>query len=351
MASDSVAGEQVLWPETPIIDAHHHLWRVPNGTAETLEARGSVVSTALAALYRRCPRYLIEEFVEDLATGHDVRASIYSEAGAMYREDGPETMKSVGEVEFVNGVAAMAASGLYGRTRICAGIVGRVDLRIGDDLSAVLDAHVRAGGTRYRGVRQSAFFDEDASIVGAGGTPHVLCDAQFREGFKRLAGLGLSFDALVLEPQLPDVIDLARAFPNTQIVLAHVGCPVGVGRYRGRREERFAIWRGNMVLLGECPNVVVKLGGLGNPFGGFEYGEAPMASAELARLWRCYIETTIEIFGANRCMFESNFPVDLVASTYDRIWNAFKLIAAGASESEKAHLFAGTAARVYRIKV
>jgi predicted TIM-barrel fold metal-dependent hydrolase len=216
----------------------------------------------------------------------------------------------------------------------------------------VLTAHIQAGGGRYRGVRSGALYDEDVSLLG-GGRPHVLLDPQFRAGFSRLAPLGLVFDALVLEPQLADVTDLARAFPETQIVLEHVGAPVGTGSYAGRREERFPIWGENIRNLSNHPNVAVKLGGLGIPFGGFDslLADPPFSSAQLAEEWRPYIETCIEAFGADRCMFESNFPPDAAAAAYPVLWNAFKRITAGASDDEKRALYSGTATRIYRIEL
>lgn len=352
--ANPMSTEPILEPDLPIVDAHHHLWFHPEAAIAAIEARDSLTARVLARTFRRYPRYLFDELMADLKSGHSIRATVYNDARAMYRASGPEAMKSVGEVEFVNGVAAMAASGMFGDVKACAGIVGGADLRMGEAVEEVLQAHIQSGGGRYRGVRTSAFYDEDPKIFGAGiGAPHVLLDAKFRAGFSCLHRLGLSFDALVLEPQLPDLIDLARAFPQTQIVLNHVGCPVGVGRYAGKREERFSIWRQNMRTLATCKNVAVKLGGLGNPFGGFKslMSMSPAASEQLAEEWRPYIETCIEAFGADRCMFESNFPVDSAAGSYVVVWNAFKRITAGASKEEKRALFSVTATRIYRLDI
>jgi L-fuconolactonase len=297
-------------------------------------------------------RYLFDEFTSDLESGHNIRASVFVESHAMYRTTGPEALRSVGEVEFVTGVAAMAESGLFGDAKVCTGIVGSVDLRLGDSVEDVLTEHLRVGGSRYRGVRSAIVHDEDPSIFGAGfGQPHVLLDAKFRSGFKRLSRFGLSFDAWLLEPQLPDLVDLARAFPDTQIVLNHVGAPVGVGRYAGQRKQRFAVWRERILALSQCPNVAVKLGGLGIPFGGFESHLASprFSSSQLAAEWKPYIDSCIDAFGVHRCMFESNFPVDSAAASYAVLWNAFKRTVAGASKHEKDALFSGTAARIYRL--
>jgi predicted TIM-barrel fold metal-dependent hydrolase len=319
-----------------------------------MEAAESIAARMLAPMYRRSARYLFDEFMADLRSGHNVRASVFVDAHAMYRASGPVEMRSLGEVEFVNGVAAMAASGLFGDLRPCAAIVGGVDLCIGDAVEDVLVAHIQAGGGRYRGVRSGVVYDDDPEILGAGmGQPHLLHHSAFRRGFKQLERFGLSFDAFVLEPQLPDVIDLARAFPETQIVLNHVGVPVGVGRFAGRREERFPIWRERIETLSKCANVVVKLGGLGIPFPGFDsyLSDPPATSEQLAEEWRPYIETCIEAFGVDRCMFESNFPPDSAACSYAVLWNAFKRLATDASEGEKLALFSGTATRIYRLEM
>jgi L-fuconolactonase len=346
--------EPIIEPDLPIVDAHHHLWFLPETALAAMEVQDSIFDRALAPLCRRHARYLFDEFMADLTSGHNVRASVFVDAGAMYRAHGPEAMKSVGEVEYVNGVAAMAASGLFGEVKACAGIVGGIDLRLGDTVDEVLSAHIHAGGGRYRGVRSLIVYDEDSKILGPEfGAPKLLLDATFRRGFKRLSKLGLSFDAWLFEPQLPELIDLARTFPETQIILNHVGMPLGVGRYAGQREERFRIWRDSICTLARCHNVAVKLGGLGCPSGGFESYMAtpPATSLQLAAEWKPYIESCIEAFGADRCMFESNFPVDAAVCTYPVLWNAFKRIAGGASKDEKTALFSGTAIRVYRLDI
>ena len=347
--------EPIIEPELPIVDAHHHLFFLPEATLVALEGDDSIYSRSIAPLLRQHARYLFDEFCSDTRAGHNVRASVFVECHAMYRVDGPEAMQSVGEVEFANGVAAMAASGLFGDVRVCAGIVGSVDLRLGGHVEEILRAHIQAGGGRYRGVRWAgAYHDEDSRIAGAdNGTPHLLLDSKFREGYAQLAPLGLSFDVFLLEPQIPDLIDLACAIPETQIVLNHVGGPLGVGRYAGQREERFSLWSRHIKALSRCTNVAVKLGGLGLPFGGFNSYRAspPYNSEQLAGEWRPYIEACIEAFGVDRCMFESNFPVDAAVGTYRVLWNAFKRLLAGASRVEKTALFSGTATRIYRLEL
>jgi len=342
--------EPILEPDLPIVDPHHHLWDFSARVRDMPPP-----SHPFDHVGRLSPRYLIEELSADLRRGHNVRATVYMECGAMYRTDGPDAFKPVGETEFVTGVAAMSASGIYGPARACAGIVGHADLRAGSSVAAVLEAHVAAAGGRFRGIRQSASYDADPNVLGmlAHTEPHRFLSPDFRKGFAELAKLGLSFDAWLLEPQLPEVIDLARAFPQTSIIIDHVGSPLGIGAYTGRRAERFDIWRKSIGELAALPNVTMKIGGLGMAFIGFDshLSDPPAASEVLAAEWRPYVETCIEAFGATRCMFESNFPVDRCGATYDALWNAFKRITANASADEKTALYSGTACRIYRIAI
>jgi predicted TIM-barrel fold metal-dependent hydrolase len=321
--------EAILDPELPIVDPHHHLW-----------LRGGHT-------------YLLDELLADLNTGHNVVATVFEECHSMYRADGPPEMRAVGETQFVAGIAAMSESGNYGRTRVAVGIVGAADLTLGDRVEPVLVAQLRAGGGRFRGVRHSAGYDADP-IIGNSGTgvaPQLYRRPDFRAGLARLSALGLSFDAWLYHPQLADVIELARAFPATPIVMGHVGGFLGYGPYSGRHAEEFAAWKRAMTELAGCPNVVVKLGGMVNRGAGYDFHAAATApsSETMAAVWRPFVETCIELFGARRCMFESNFPVDKMAVGYAQLWNAFKRIAAGASRDEKLAMFAGTAARVYRL--
>ena len=322
------APEAILDPDLPIIDTHHHLWDRPDH------------------------RYLLDEFLADVRTGHHLVATVFAECHSMYRSDGPEALRSLGETEFVSGMAAMSASGRYGATRVAAGIVGFADLTLGDGVEAVLQAHIRAGGGRFRGVRHSAAWDA-SPVIGNSRVdgPHLLRQADFRAGLARLTALGLSLDAWVFHPQLADVIDLARSFPNASIILGHVGGPLGYGPYAGKGDEVFAAWKANMTELATCPNVVMKLGGMMMRLAAYDYGTQPLppTSTALASYWRPYMATCIELFGAERCMFESNFPVEKMGTGWAVLWNAFKRIAAGASGEEKLALFSGTARRVYRL--
>jgi predicted TIM-barrel fold metal-dependent hydrolase len=324
--------EPALEPHMPIVDPHHHLIDRPeNGT------------------------YLLPDLLADIDSGHNVVATVYLEWLSMYRADGPAEMKPVGEIEFANGVAAMAASGGYGKTRVCAGIVGHADLPIGSRVAKVLEAMIVAGGGRFRGIRFIAASDPDQAQWGATAVrpTGLLCDPKVREGFAQLAPLGLSFDSWTYHTQLGDLVDLARAFPQTPICLNHVGGAIGLGRYMDQRDAVFADWKARIGELAACPNVHVKLGGLGMKMFGFDVHEKemPPSSETLATLWRPYVETCIQAFGAKRAMFESNFPVDKGSYSYGVYWNACKRLAQGASAAEKADLFKGTAQRFYRLEL
>ena len=323
--------EDIIDPKRPIVDPHHHLWD-----------RGG-------------QRYLIEEVTDDIASGHNIVATVYVDCRSMYRAHGPEAFRPVGEVEFAIGVAAMSASGGYGPAAVCAGIVGHVDLLLGDDARPVLEAEIAAGGGRFRGIRHSSVWDADAEAAGIYATrpKGLLLDKTFRKGFACLAPLGLSFDAWLFHPQIGELADLARRFPDTKIVLDHCGGPVGIGSYAGRREEIFPVWKASIREIAKCPNVVVKLGGLGMKLFGCDFHERPMppSSEDAAASWRPYIETCIAAFGPERSMFESNFPPDKGQCSYQVIFNAFKRIAAPFSETEKTALFSRTAADFYRLNL
>ncbi|MBO0710011.1 MAG: amidohydrolase family protein [Acetobacteraceae bacterium] len=321
--------EPALEPALAIVDPHHHLWD------------------------REDWEYMLPDLLADIGTGHNVVATVFVQCRAFYRADGPEEYRPVGETEFVNGVAAMSASGRYGRTRICAGIVGHADLALGARVQDVLEAHLRAGGGRFRGIRHITAWDADPVLNNPAYAPPpgLLADGKFREGFARLSPLGLSFDAWLYHPQLDELSALAQASPETRIVLNHVGGPLAVGAYAGKREAIFPQWAAAIRRLAERPNVFVKLGGLGMRINGYGFHEqaGPPSSETLAAAWKPYIETCIEAFGPARCMFESNFPVDKGSYSYGVFWNACKRLSAGVSPSERADLLAGTAARFYRL--
>jgi predicted TIM-barrel fold metal-dependent hydrolase len=260
-------------------------------------------------------------------------------------------MQPVGETEFVQGIAAQSESGQYGKTRVAAGIVGFADLTLGAAVKPVLEAHIATGKGRFRGIRHSSAWDASSDIRSAAKIPKLLLDSKFREGFACLKEYDLSFDAWLYHPQLMDLADLARAFPDTLIILDHIGGPLGIGPYAGKRDEVFQSWKNDIAALAACPNVVIKLGGLGMPWCGFGWHErtTPPSSAELAEIMAPYYHWCIEQFGVDRCMFESNFPVDKVSYSYTVMWNAFKRISRGFSPQAHSALFHDTAARVYRL--
>jgi L-fuconolactonase len=321
--------EPALEPELPIVDPHHHLW------------------------VRTGWRYMLDDFLADANTGHNIVATVFVQANSMHRNTGPIEMRPVGETEFVNGMAAVCASGYCGKTRVAAGIVGYADLRLGSRVEPVFAALARAGGDRFRGVRFGTAWDADTSLLNPNNpvTPGLLGDKTFREGFAVLNRLGLSFDALVLHPQLDEVANLAGAFPDTKIVLNHVGRLVGIGAYAGKLKEELPRWAASMKALGKHENVYVKVGGLGQAINGlgFEKQAEPPSSETVANAMRPYVETCIEAFGTRRCMFESNFPPDKEGFAYPVYWNACKRLTKGASGTERADLFSGTAARFYRL--
>jgi L-fuconolactonase len=318
--------EEILDAAIPICDAHHHLWNRPD------------------------QRYLLDEFVADASAGHNVCRSVFVEWRSHYREGGAAEMRSVGETEFA---AAVGESSAHGGLRVCAAIVGYADLSLGSAVAPVLEAHIAAGRGRLKGIRNVATWDADPQVLGGPPIcpPGLYREPRFRQGLAVLARYGLTFDAWVYQTQLDDLIDLAHAFPRQPIVLNHTGGVLGVGGYANRRDELYQTWRSGMHRLAQCPNMYVKLGGLGMRRSGFEfYGHAPhFSSATIAEAWRPWIDACLEEFGAERCMFESNFPVDAASCSYRVLWNAFKRLMSGASNTQKLQAFHDTAARFYHI--
>jgi L-fuconolactonase len=292
---------------------------------------------------------LLDDLAADLRSGHDVRATVFIQCGSAYRKDGPEEMRPVGETEFVAAIAAESETLPF---QACAGIVGHADCRLGDRIEPVLLAHVAAGGGRFKGIRHSATYDAGiAPTAPPGAPPGLFLDPAFRTGVARTGTLGLTFEAWCYHQQLPELSDLLRANPDQKVVLNHLGGPLGVGPYEAHRAEVFARWASSMKELAKSPNLFVKLGGLAMNVNGFGYHHQvlPPGSGEMASAWRPYMETAIDAFGAARCMFESNFPVDKGMCAYPVLWNAFKRIAAGCSDDEKADLFHRSAARFYSL--
>ena len=329
--------EVVIDPMRPIVDPHHHLW------------------------HRAGDRYLLDEWLADinsadaLGARHNVRSTVFVECASMYRADGPDALRPVGETEFVQGIAAMSASGGFGPTRVAAGIVCFADLCLGAAVREVLETHIDAARSRLRGIRHAAGWHASAAIRNSHTEPAegLLLDRRFREGFAQLAPLELSFDAWLYHPQLPQLTDLARAFPDTLIVLDHFGGPLGIGPHAGQADAVFDSWRRDIDELARCPNVIAKLGGLAMPINGFGWHKRDRlpGSQELADATARYVLHSIERFGPGRCMFESNFPVDKESCSYLVLWNSFKRLTAAFSDSEKDALFHDTAVRTYRLPV
>ena len=320
--------EEAIEPELPIIDPHHHLWDFSRG------------------------RYLLDELLADTAD-HNVRQTIFIECGAMYRADGPESMKVLGETEFAAGIAAQSASGRYGEMRVATGIVGHADLRRGAEVASVLEAQIALSPRRFRGIRHHASWDaaEDVPNSRIEPGPSILLDEQFRAGFAQLAKHNLTFEGWLYHPQIPELTDLARAYPESTIILNHLGGPLGVGPYAGQRDEVFATWKKSIEELATCTNVVAKVGGIQMPINGYGWGDRETApsSDELLEANRPWYEHTIEQFGPERCMFESNFPVDKLSCSYTVLWNQFKKLTANFAADERAAMFHDTALRIYRL--
>jgi len=328
--------EPTLEPEIAICDPHHHFW----------DFRTS-----------RLPyqRYLLHELAADMLSGHNVRSTVFVEARAMYRADGPEEMRPVGEVEFVQGLAAASASGLYGPGRAAAAIVGHANLNLGARVAPVLEALRAASPNRFRGIRHSVTWDPHPEVenTAAHNKRGQLASNEFRDGARVLARMGLSLEGWLFFPQLLELAAFAKAIPDLTIVLNHIGGLVRTGPYANRDAEVLATWRSGIAAVSACPNVYVKLGGIGMPRTGFDWHTrtTPIGSEELAASMAPFMTYCIEKFGPGRCMFESNFPVDKVSYSYNVMYNAFKRLSKGYSAAERAAMFHDTAARVYRVDV
>jgi len=323
--------EPILEPGLPIIDPHHHLWQRPGW------------------------RYLLDDLLTDTGSGHNIVATVYMEANSMYRDGGAEEMRPVGEVEFANGVAAMCDSGVFGKTRVAAGIVGHADMMLGSRVEPVLNALMRAGGDRFRGIRHGVSWEAEAAGLRPNPNTHagMLADKKFREGIAVVGRLGLSYDVSLYHTQIGEVADLAGALPNTRIVLNHVGGVLGLGSYRSKQQDVFSRWASSIKALAARPNVFVKLGGLGQSYTALRFdGDAePPASEKVAARFGPYVETCIAAFGAARCMFESNFPVDRGMCNYHVLWNAFKKMTQHYPAEQREYLFSRCAIETYRLAI
>ena len=319
--------EDVLEPALPIIDPHHHLWLRSGYT------------------------YLMPELAADLASGHNIIATVYAECHSMYRKDGADGQRSLGETEFVRGQAAMSNSGEFGNARACDVMFGNVDLTLGGAVEPILEQHIEASGGRFRGVRLSSGWHADDKIGNVAAQPQLLLDPRVNEAVAVVKRLGLSLDCWLYHPQIDEVAQLADAHPDLTIILNHVGSPILGGPYRGKTDDVFKQWKAAIIRLGKRDNVFVKLGALPIRMPSYDGDRSlPPSSQEVAAAWQPWMETCIEAFGPARSMYESNFPVQKRWCSYQVCWNAFKRISAGASAAEKTDLFAGAAARAYRME-
>lgn len=329
--------EAAIDPEIEIVDAHFHLWD-----------ERDFPDPAEPGAMLRTSRYLLDEFLSDVTAGHNLAQAVYVECGSGYRLDGPEHLRSVGETEWAARMAVQSA-GRDG-TETIAAIVAHADLRH-PALDTVLDEHEKAGGGRLRGIRQSAARLEDPSarLLAGAAPPGLYADPAFRRGLARVAERGLVFDAFLFHFQLPELAALARAVPSAMIVINHLGAPVGYGGGSAERDPVFTGWCALIEMLAEHPNLVVKLGGLASIVTQYDAHTRllPPSSREFVDERGAYFRHAIRCFGPERCMFESNFPVDSVAISYGNLWNAYKIIAAEHDAAAGQALLAGTARRVY----
>src|SRR5690349_20004065 len=323
--------EPVLEPALAIVDAHHHLWD------------------------RQTGRYLADEFGRDLASGHRVVSTVYVQCRSMLRHDGREAMKPLGEVEFATGVAAVFASGAYGQAGGGEASVGGADLAVGAVLEAVLEAMQQVSGGRLRGIRNPLAWHASPEVSSSPVTPprDQMTNPAFRQGVRALGRFGLSLDAWVYHTQLDDLYELARAAQDVTVVIDHFGGPLGVGPHAGQRAAVLAEWKQKLARLASLPNTRIKLGGAGMNVFGFDFATRalPPSSEQLAAAWRPYFDVCVELFGVDRCMFESNFPVDKGMFSYGVLWNAFKRLASAMSADDKTALFSRTAATTYRLAI
>jgi len=321
--------EDILEPDLPICDPHHHLWDHPTH------------------------RYLLDEILEDTGDGHNIVSTVFVECNSMFRGSGPEELKPIGETEFVQGIAAMSASGQYGNTRVAEGIVSHADLSLGQNVRPVLEAHIAASNNRFKGIRHATGWHPEKSVRNSHSRPaeHLMQNDKFLEGFQVLSDMGLSFDAWFYFEQLPEFISLANQFPEATIILDHFGGPLGIGPYQGKLDAVFNQWCDLIAPLENNPNVLFKLGGINMKVNGYDWHKqsGPPTSDQLVDTTARYYQFCIDRFGADRCMFESNFPVDKDSCSYHVLWNAFKKLSSGYSEAERSALFHDTATKAYRL--
>ena len=323
--------EPAIEPDLPIIDPHHHFW-VREDDAQT---------------------YILKDLLSDFG-GHNIRQTVFIECNSMYRADGPTHLAPVGETEFVQGIAAQSASGQFGDVRAAAGIVGFADLTLGDRVVEVLESHLQASQERFRGIRHQASWDPSDQVPNSRiePPPGLFLSKEFRRGFQYLSKYNLSFEGWFYHPQIDELTDLAQEFEDTTIILNHLGGPLGIGPYANNRSEVFETWRSSVARLAKCSNVFAKVGGIQMPLNGYGWHEQelPPTSDQLLEKTRDWYLTIIDLFGPERCMFESNFPVDKASCSYSVLWNHFKKLSRSFSPSDRTSLFHDTALNVYRLE-
>lgn len=318
---------QILEPELPIVDCHHHLFGAPADR-----------------LY-----YRMDDLQQDLGSGHNIIGTVYVEAyESGWRTEGPVALQPVGEIEMIVNATADTCRGTC---KIAAGIVGHADLTLGPAVADVLEAEKIAAQGRLSGIRYRVAWDGGtiARVLKSQPPPHLLMEPAFRQGVAAVAAAGLCFDTWIYHTQIDELLDLADAYPGATIVICHVATPVGIGEYGQRADETFRDWKAGIFELSKRENLRLKLGGLGMPVSGFAFDDQPLpASAhQLARAWTPYLDTCISAFGTKRCMLESNFPVDKQSCSYAELWNAYKLYSQGLSADERADLFYRAACTTY----
>ena len=327
--------EEILEPDLPIIDPHHHLWHGP----EQKESDNNPY------------RYLLEDLWNDTGSGHNIKKTVFIDCGQEYYNDGPDAFKPVGETEFVVEIAKQAQSNPANAQ--ISGIIGHVDMMLGDSSREVLEAHNEKGEGLFRGIRHSGGWDADEAVRNAHSEPtqHIYFEDKFQRGLEQLVDLNMVFDTWHYHNQIKDLTILAKALPSLQIVHDHFGGPLGIGPYEGRQKDIFGQWKDDILELSECPNVYSKLGGLAMPVNGWDWhkNDSPASSDELVEAHKEYYSHTISAFGVKRCMFESNFPVDKQSISYHVLWNAFKKMSLGFNDDEKNYLFYKTAKDFYSL--
>jgi len=327
--------EEIIDPEREIIDPHHHLWHGPDDPPGIKESY----------------RYLLQDLWKDTSSGHNIKKTVFIDCGQEYYSDGPEAFKPVGETEFVAEIASQAASD-YSQAQI-SGIIGHANMMLGSNVKEVLELHVEKGNGLFRGIRHAGGWDSDERVKNAHShpTPHIYLEDKFQEGLQELSSMNMVFDTWHYHNQIKDLTKLAKNLPELIIVHDHFGGPLGIGPYKDKREEIFVQWQEDIHELSQCNNVYSKLGGLAMPVNGWDWHKRalPATSDEIITEQSRYYHYTLECFGSERCMFESNFPVDKQSVSYHVIWNAYKKLVKDFDEKTKDDLFYNTAEKVYKL--